>query len=193
MKKFNQQEPKHDVQFLEFAPSLDWKYLEPQLSYYTKLELLPLLPNEKVEDDLFDFRQERSTNLVPEVMKRVLHIKFDVPFTDARFQLGYVSFQKSLKGFDHPVDFKIGNDFILPEFDHIKFWFAKKLGSRKFKVFAALQLINGDIDSTYAESKEIEAISSELIELVKQQRTLSIIKRPLTQPDKSLFTPEDIF
>ena len=40
--RFRQQKPKDDVRSLVFK-ELDWQFLEPQLSYYTKIKLLLML------------------------------------------------------------------------------------------------------------------------------------------------------
>ncbi len=188
--EFHSQVPKNELISLEFAP-LDWKFLEPQLSYYARKELAPFLKNMPAEGPP---KSEEKVDAGPDPKRFRLQVKFEVAFADVCFHLGYVSFKKTVKGFDEPVDFKILNDFLLPEFEYIKFWFAKKLNTRKIRVQAALELLNGVIQDVQAESKEISSISADLIDLVRQQRTFRLLETPrYHQPDKSLFTPEDIF
>ena len=101
-----------------------------------------------------------------------------------------VGFTKYIKRFDKSIEFKIFNDNILPEFDNIKYWFSKKLKTKKIKVKAVFKNEN-EFEAT---SEEIEKINSDLIEGVKLQRTLEITQtyRP-NEVDKALFTADDIF
>ena len=119
---------------------------------------------------------------------------FWVNFQDARFMPGYVSVFKTLKGTSEKIEFKIKNDHIIPEFDTIKFWFAKKLKSKKFRVSAKVTISNGKIIETIATSRHISQITEEMIESIKYQRTMALTSPPrIEMPDKSLFTAEDIF
>lgn len=190
--EFNQQHPKDEVRLLFFR-ELDWRYLESQLSYYAKINLKSIVKNMPAEH--VDAKLESpNVDFAPSPQKSSLSVKFDVPFADASFNLGYVGFQKYISQINREIDFKILNDHLLPEFDHIKFWFAKRLGTRKFKVRAEIQLVDNEIEKIHATSNEIEAISSELVDSIKQQQTLALIKHPrVIQLDKTLFTSEDIF
>jgi hypothetical protein len=188
---FRRQQPRDAVRSLVFK-ALDWLYLEPQLSYYTKINLKSILKN--VPPEQADKLPEWRGGAAPNPQKSTMRFRFDVPFTELQFSLGYVGFSKDLEKIDRTVDFKILNDHLLPEFEYIKFGLAQKLGKRKIKVEAEICLCNGDIESARAVSKEIDAISSEFIDSVRQQRTLELSKKPdIIQPDKSLFTSEDIF
>jgi hypothetical protein len=189
--RFRQQKPKDDVRSLVFK-ELDWQFLEPQLSYYTKIKLTSILKN--VPPEQADKNPEWLSGEAPNPQRSTMRFRFDVPFADLQFSLGYVRFTKHLEKIDRTVAFKILNDHLLPEFEYIKFGLAQKLGKRKIKVEAEIRLCNGDIESTRAVSKEIDAISSDFIDSVKQQRTLELSKKPdVIQPDKSLFTSEDVF
>ena len=194
---FNIQKPKMEIRHLSFLDGLDWNKLEPQLSYYSKIELLPILKELPVDErpakagpKSNDFISTKSSDNY----KREVKVDFSIGFADIHFKLGYVSFKKHIQEVFQEVDFKILNEFLLPEFDVIKFWFSKKLGTRKIKVKANIILTYGVVANVHAKSEQIGAITQELIELIKQQRTLGLTKKPnFIQPDKSLFTSEDIF
>lgn len=119
---------------------------------------------------------------------------FWVNFNDAQFMLGYVSFKKHIKEIDKIINFKIPNDHILSEFDNIKYWFSKKLKTKKFQVKAHITLVDHQVNELKATSKEIDLITPELIDSIKYLRTLELTKAPKEIGiDKSLFTAEDIF
>ena len=108
--------------------------------------------------------------------------------------LGYVTFKKHIKEIDKNIDFKIVNDHILAEFDNIKYWFSKRLKTKRFQVKASITLIDNKITEINAKSKEIDLITPELIDNIKYLRTIELTKAPrVSNIDKSLFTAEDIF
>ena len=92
------------------------------------------------------------------------------------------------------VDFKIKNDHILAEFDNIKFWFAKKLKTKKFKISAIITTTDGQFIEASASSSQINMITPDLIDSIKYERTIALTKPPKSKnPDKSLYTADDIF
>lgn len=187
-KAFATQTPKRQVNALFFSEKLDWTHLEPQLSHYAKARLSHLVKNIDAE--------KKSPPPPPplETHKSIIHHTFSVSFNEVHISLGYASITHSVPKLDQEINFKIPNDHLLPEFDHIRFWFAKKLGDRKVNIHAQIHFAGGKIEKIVAHSKEIAAISSEMIDSVKQERTLGLMKIPvIKQPDKSLFTAEDIF
>jgi hypothetical protein len=108
--------------------------------------------------------------------------------------LGYVTFKKFIKRLGREIEFKIENDNILAEFDNIKYWFSKKLKSKKFKVKANITVIGNDIKEIKATSKEIDLITEDIINSIKYSRMMSLISPPKNNNlDKSLFTAEEIF
>ncbi|MEZ4941931.1 MAG: hypothetical protein R3D58_13715 [Saprospiraceae bacterium] len=190
--KFDTQEPPKEVKELFFSEQLDWNYLEPQLSFYSKGKLRGQIKNIP-ESSLPEKTGKVSADFTPIPQERVISTTFDIAFSDIKINLGHVSFQKHIPQLNQEVEFKIPNDFLLPEFDHIKFWFAKKLG-RKLRVQAEILTLDWAITQVNAKSQAIDAISSEMVDSIKRQRTLGILKKPkITQPDKTLFTSEDIF
>lgn len=207
---FDKQEPKKSVDKLLFE-KFDWLKLEPLLTAYQKSRLTEILFNidadhfYRVEIQKHTFVKPASfladyqpfTNNQPfEQKPRVTTYTEDfwVYFTDAHFMLGYVTFKKHIKKIEKEIDFKIPNEHILAEFENIKFWFAKKLKTKRFMVVVSITLTDNEVTETRAASKHIEQITPEIIDSVKYQRTFALTKEPrLNSPDKSLFTAEEIF
>ena len=203
--RFNQQVPKKSIELMLFD-RFDWTKLEPLLTYYHKSQLAKFLFNSDTspllkDDKEVDWRIKPATNpstfsqytpLTPTVSR--ITEDFWVHFTDSSFMLGYVTFRKHIKKIGRELDFKIPNEHILAEFDNIKFWFAKKLKTKKFKVVASLTLSDNEIIETKVSSQHIDQITSELIDSVKYQRTFALTKDlRIENPDKSLFTADEIF
>jgi hypothetical protein len=198
---FDRQKPNKEITQVAFE-RFDWEHLEQYLENYKKINLLPILDN--IDADKFsrgdDWKptlpKQRPTFIIsqsPNIEKTITK-EFSVYFKDATFMLGSVLFKKYIKEVSTEVNFEIKNDHILPEFNNIKFWFAKKLHTKKFKVSAIIISVNGRVVDAIATSPEIELINSELIDSVKYERTIALTKEPrLTDTDKSLFTAEEIF
>lgn len=120
--------------------------------------------------------------------------EFLISFTDVYFKLGYVTFKKYINEIKQSLDFKIANENILAEFENIKFWFAKKLKSKRIRVIAMITLIDAKVSEVIANSIHIDLITPDLIDSIKYQRTLAITKEPrISTVDKSLFTADEIF
>lgn len=192
---FDQQEPTKKVTKL-FFDKFNWSKLEPLLTYYHKKELKEYLfnANTRSEQQIQTDFYESNHQIEAKPYVTTITENFGVYFTDCNFMLGYVTFKKYIKQIQKEVDFKIVNEHILAEFDNIKFWFAKKLKVKKFKVFVTITIKDNEVTETRATSEHIKQITPELIDSVKYQRTFALTKEPkLSQPDKSLFTSEEIF
>jgi hypothetical protein len=201
---FFDQMPGKEIRTIIFD-KLNWLQFEPLLIQYHKAGLYEILYNAVA--DRFGSGQVTSlrrgiNDPDPVTLSQPIEItngnkitaEFRMYFTEARFRLGYVVFIKYMPELDQNVEFRIKNDNILPEFDQIKPWFSKKLKTRKFKVFAIIHYSENKVQEVIATSKHIDAITPELIEAVKYQRTYGLIKPSMfSNPDKSLFTSDDIF
>lgn len=206
---FDQQEPSKPINTL-FFEIFNWGELEPLLTYYHKSKLKEYIfnpnadytpryddetqPTFKYSSSLANLQYSDDQQFDSKTFTTTITENFGVYFTDCNFMLGYVTFKKYIKQLEKEVDFKISNEHILAEFDNIKFWFAKKLKVKKFKVFVSITITNNEVTETRATSEHINQITPELIDSVKYQRTFALTKEPkLSQPDKSLFTSEEIF
>lgn len=203
--KFLNQKLKKEIKYLEFG-KFNWTFLEPQLSNYQIIKFIHQLTdvNEIIdinksktinsEVDNKTFNSKKPIETIREPIVETLEEEFAIDFNDSSFMLGYVKFTKHIKKINKTIDFKIVNNNILHEFDNIKYWFSRKLKTKKFTVKAFLTLIDNQFKECNATSKDIDKIDQNLIEGVKLQRTLKITKsiRPL-DIDKALFTSDDFY
>lgn len=199
---FRLQHPKSVIESLEFINLADVHSLKQSLNYsMSQLSRLDKAIEEafneistpamqrkhqgaKHQNVLFRSRPEQD----------VVNKEFTILFKDAAFKLGYVVFEHPVQETGELVHFKIRNDFLLPEFELIKSYFMKALGCRKFNVTARIRIENRKVVSTEATSPVIDRINENLIDSIKNIRTLAITKSPFRGGiDKSLFTSDDIF
>ena len=217
---FHKQKSTRQIEILEFE-KLDWQKLEPQLSYYQSIKLIYILFNHDIStvpktDNLYQnieipfnqstyevpqeiplpsIKPQFQNHYIPKVpITGQLNINFSVKFQEVTFIDGAVIFRKLIKKVGTEIDFIIENSCILSEFENIKLWFSKKLKTKKFNVSAIITLIDRKLSSVTASSPEIEMITSDIIESVKYDRTITLTKPPkAVNLDKSLYTTEDIF
>ena len=203
---FTNQPAKREIKKLIFVGKYDWARLDPLLASYVRSRFINELENINDKQSSFIERTKQTsftTNTKAQQFDlskpikpfvRIITEDFWIAFNDAQFMLGNVSFQKHIKKIDRNIDFKISNDHILAEFDNIKYWFSKKLKTKKFHVTANITLIDNEVNQVNATSKEIDLITPELIDSINYLRTLELTKVPKeSDVDKSLFTAEDIF
>jgi hypothetical protein len=199
---FSGQNPRFTIEFIEFTQLPDIPSLKQCLRYsMTELPRLDQAISEAYQDignPLLSNKQQgvkRSNILFRSApSQQTLHKEFSIYFKDAAFKLGYVVFEHPVQETGELVRFKIRNDFLLPEFDLIKSYFMKALGTRKFGVSARIEVENKKVVRTEASSKIISLINEDLIDSIRNIRTLGLTRPPFhAVPDKSLFTSNDIF
>ena len=205
--RFAQQQPKKEIRSLVFDTLL-WYEVEPHLSFYEPRHFDALVDRQEppppapgVVEEPFpetwigeEPDEEDLAPFIPEVAPATRTFEFTFPLLKCRFDLGYVQFEKKLKGFPEPVRAKIYHAAILPEFDHVKPFFAKAIGRRRIQVKMTLTLENGRITRVDAVSPDIARIDEATITGVKQLQVRELRRPPKVIPvDKSLFTSEDIF
>ena len=173
----NTQRHSEDISFIPETPFNQSSYEIPEE-----------IPNHFVQTKF----ENRQIRIVPKV--DYLKINFSVKFQDATFIAGFVTFKKFIKQLGIKIEFKIQNDYILEEFDNIKLWFSKMLKSKRFDVAAIITTIDRHFSEASASSSQIDMITPNIIESVKYDRTIALTKPPrTTNPDKSLYSTEDIF
>jgi hypothetical protein len=198
---FADQNPKAEIKAIHFTNLSDTGSLKIALRYYSaemnhldqaleegyqKLQEKPEPENIKLKKKNLLFRSYPD--------KEKLEVNFEVWFKDAEFKLGYVAFDKNIPELKQMLRFKISNDFLLPEFEFIKSYFVKALGTRKFEVKATIFLEHGKAVETRATSSLIKKIDENLIDSIKNIRTNYLSKTPFkVNIDKSLFTADEIF
>ncbi|MDR2511076.1 MAG: hypothetical protein LBC89_01135, partial [Bacteroidales bacterium] len=189
---FLSQKPKQKIKYIEFG-IFNWTGLEPVLSSYQIIKFADKLTNinDKFHENTISRVEGFETDREPVVTK--FEEEFTINFNDSIFMLGYIKFSKHIKKLNQTLEFKIVNENILSEFDNIKYWFSKKLKTKKIRVKATFTLNGKQLVKFSATSKDIDNIDQNLIEGIKVQRTLEIMKpiRP-QKNDKALFTSDDL-
>jgi len=198
---FEKQNPKAIIKNLKFSNLSDPASLKAALRYYSSEMKHFDQALEEGYHGLFD----KPIPETPEVQKKNLLMRtyperdklettFEVWFKDAEFKLGYVAFDKNIPELKQMLRFKVDNDFLLPEFEFIKGYFIKALGTRKFEVNATIHIEHGKATETRATSALISKIDENLIDSIKNIRTTMLTKSPFRpNVDKSLFTAEEVF
>ncbi|HEX5111887.1 MAG TPA: hypothetical protein VFV79_03510 [Saprospiraceae bacterium] len=204
---FDTQNPKKNIEFLLFE-KLHWNSFQLLLTSYKKSKFLNLLDDDQspffeasiVENWSLKGIDFTSSDLDEEWLdshegdKREIMESFWVPFNEINIGLGYVTFQHYQSGLDRTLDYKIYNDHLLPEFNLIRFWFAKKLKTKRLSVSARIQIEGNEVIEIKATSKHIDQIGPELIDSIKYQRIYGLTKQPkIKMPDKNLFTADEMF
>jgi len=188
---FNNQTQKKSVKSLEFE-SVDWNELEPLLAWYKAIDFEKLTNRSSLSNHLKETRSNRTeissstprknnTGIdrtkkttpkisIPEEKLTWEHpLNFKFYFKDAKFNDGYVSFEKYVDSFNRYIDFKIYNNKILAEYDLIKFYFPKVFnGRKKFSVSAKTIFKGNKIIEVISNSEEIESINEKLIDRIKK-------------------------
>ncbi|MEQ8705832.1 MAG: hypothetical protein RIC19_18030 [Phaeodactylibacter sp.] len=190
---FASQQAKFPFLKMVFQP-LQWEALEPTMNIYNKRLFQPIIESRKVwrasrpsDEEWVDFSE-------PEEEKTRIDVHFEYPLIKAVFKMGYVEVEQKIAGLPEKVRITLDNTNILPEFDHVKPFFAKALGRKKIEVTGFLEIDNeGDIEAR-CQSKEINQINENFIATVRKLRLEdSIFKPKKITVDKSLFTPDEYF
>ncbi len=177
---FKKQKLKSPIKSLHFDP-LDWAYLEPFLSYYKKNDLLEII----IDSDRV-FRPDESEIHYSLTLK--------VLFKDLSYETGYVSYHTFIEQVNQEVEVQIENPFIIPEFQFIKSFFARKIRRKYVDVDIDLLIKGSRVTEVKATSKQIDKINDTFIGTIKYSRFQQLAKEPLvTAIDKSLFTADEFF
>lgn len=197
---FYEQSPKHSIKKLHFTDLPGPREVKQCLDYYQKEMKLLDSARERALSEISHPQPEDPVTPKKNLLFRSraesdkIDLEFDVWFKDATFKLGYVVFERNIPALRQLARFKIENDFLLPEFELIKSYFMKALGTRKFDVKATVFAENGKISGSRATSATIGRINENLIDTIKNARTLAFLSRPFKGDiDKGLFTPDDFF
>jgi hypothetical protein len=208
-----EQAPKFPIQRIEFE-KMDWSKFSPLVYSYTLSRLQENFYNasetyvsnagsdendavkQRIKWDMEHLRsnapnlffQEPRTPVI-ENLQTVVKVKFE----EATFHDGQISFTAKLKDFNLSKEFSIENENLKKEFENIKPWFIKRIG-KSFIVTVNLKLVDRQIEEANAVSEDIALINQEVIESIKTQRVLMLVKTARKKEnDKSVFTNEEVF
>lgn len=177
---FFEQKLKGAIRSLQFE-KLDWYYFASFLSSYRKADLLPFILD---HPDIY----------VPDMGKKRFHYRSDFHPDDLKFVQGGVTTWVDLPALSEPVEIRIENPHIIPQFEFIKSYFFKSLGRKKIQVDIDLCIHGSQVHELKAQSKIIDRINEEMVSTLKISRVLGLQKSPkVVVVDKHLFTADEIF
>lgn len=183
---------KAPVRRLVFAP-LPEAELKAQLSYYKTGSLKTCVqPSAPLADA--PSTAPAAAPFVASADDQGQTVTFSVPLLDLTFANGGVTGTTELPGLVDALPFRILNDHIVAEFDHIKPFFVKALKRQTIRVTARLTFPNDTPVLSQAHSPQIARINDEMLTLFRARAVRKLLN-PSTLPtvDKSLFTPDDVF
>jgi hypothetical protein len=199
--------PIHKLIFKE----LEWSKLQSLLSSFivTLPKKIPKAFKKEIKKDYQDKNLQKSNNLKNEnqniqsnIEFNILQlndevityeVNFEVFFAETKFYLGYVSTTRAFEFYKHPIEFKIYNSFILPEYDYIKDYFSNFFESKSFNISAKIQIKGNVILGIDSHSEKIEYIDNKVIDNVKINRTLNLSKiETNSEKGKSIYTADEI-
>jgi hypothetical protein len=205
--RFLQQHPKAPVKGLLFE-KFDWKEMQRHLVSFQKIMLEEYLYN--LEARPFA-NTEHLMHLIGQVKPKVAASSSDKPRPQEAYQShqlqakigwknvtlmqGYALCRVAVKWHHQEVELRVPNSFLLPEFEVIKPWFAKKAGVARFEITAQVKCYtDGRLEAERVACAVLEGIGPEFIEGIRYQRIYGIARKPgKFQPDKALFSTDDIF
>ena len=134
-----------------------WSKLEPLFMFYRKSAFSQILSKEQQrfnwarnvakpskENNPNEPTSEMFNYTVPR--KERIPIATSIYFKNATFFDGGVKFNIKVSNISQKVSIEIPNPEIKKEFDHIKYYFPKVFGSKKFEVTGTIVLNSGDIE-----------------------------------------------
>ena len=204
---FASQQLKKPLRSLRFEP-LNEHAFKSQLTYYNAQKLAPFLQKqEESETESLLNSRPLATDSVhssfdlsgePYILTGLKEGKwqeeFEVPLMSTEFQLGQIKAQVYVEAVNEPIDLILYNDTILPEFDHIKSFFAKALNTSVIHLRAEIEVKGGRIVRHQACSSEVDRINDKLIGVVRALRVRQLTRLPSVLPvNKELLTDEELF
>ena len=150
-------------------------------TYYRKLERHITLFDEPTEDDI---KTEAKNE---KVIERCIKVRIE----ELEFLYGCIIFRANIEDIQQVVDFDIENLNIRPEFDVLKPYFEKFLGSKSVSVNICIIYENEAIVAQIASSADINKLDREIIESVRFRFIeKSFIKKNATLPVSSIISQQ---
>ncbi len=131
------------------------KLFQKRNAYYKKINQSDTLfnqPDEVPEQEENSFTYEKSVK---------------IPIEQLEFRFGAIAFKYLIPEVNTEIEFEIENIEMRPEFDVLKPYFVKILKTKNVKVEIFAQFENGNLNSYFASSDDIQKINREIIDGVK--------------------------
>jgi superfamily II DNA or RNA helicase len=131
------------------------KLFQKRNAYYKKINQSGTLfnqPDELSEKEENNFTYEKSVK---------------IPIEQLEFRFGAIAFKYVIPEINAEVEFEIENMEMRPEFDVLKPYFEKVLKTKNVKIEIFAQFENGNLNSYFASSDDIQKINREIVDSVK--------------------------
>ncbi|MEO1011525.1 MAG: helicase-related protein [Bacteroidota bacterium] len=153
------------VQRSEIAP-LIYDYRDYKIPYLDRLFLKrnTYYRNFYRQETLFDQFGLDTTKMKGSMM---IHKKIKVPIEKLDFRFGSIAFTYKETKFPTALEFEIGNDYIRPEFEVLKPYFVKVIGSKTVEVSIKAEFEMNEVVAQLATSDDLEKIDRQIIESVR--------------------------
>ncbi len=178
------------VQRSEITPTI-YDYRDVKVDYLNKLFLKRNTYYRKIEKQasLFDEPTEEIT--LPDETKKI-KLRIKVSLEDIDFRYGSIVFKYTIPEIPEPVEFEVENFQIRPEFEVLKPYFAKVLGSKyvSFDIYAELE--KGELVSQLATSSDLQKINQELVDNVRFRYITNSVLSMKPRTDHNLLTIDDL-
>ena len=194
---FNKQKPKYIIERLKFK-ELKWIELEKVMNWFTRNKF-----NKISDSKIKESKKKEAIGFSPKdfdlgsvEIDKSRKVKFKVQHSlmKTKFKMGFVEVEKRINGIPGKVKLILQNPHIIPEFDHVKPFFAKAIGKRKIEIMGSAHIDEDGQMNINCQSEEINQINEELITSVKRLKLKDSILNPkVVAVDKSLFTPDEYF
>lgn len=172
---------------------LEEEAFKAQLSWYRAGALSNFLkpPTSFVKEPVSISLEEKASATPADFSRSV---SFQFPLLQLTFTNGGVTGTVELPGLLAPIKFRISNDHLVAEFDHIKPFFVKALKRRTIQVSAILSFPEDQPEIIAAQSPQIDYINNDLLEIFRARALRNFLTSDkIKTVDKSLFTPADVF
>jgi len=153
------------VQRSELAPVV-YDYRDHKIDYLNKLFLKRNTHYRKLQKQYLlnaDVQPKEDTPRPPIRINETAYCNF----SDLEFCYGTIGFTYQSNASETPIEFEIEHDYIRPEFELLKPYFAKQLGIKTVKTHLQAEIDNGTIISQSANSGDLMRIDQDIIDTVR--------------------------
>lgn len=177
------------VQRSETNPTI-YDYRDLKIDYLNKLFLKRNTYYRQIakQRSLFD----EPTDFTPPKQNTIIAKQIKVSIGDLDFRYGNVGFEYIDKERNERLEFEIENEEIRPEFEVLKAYFIKILGSNHVVIDIHAELKNGVILSQLATSQDIVNINKEIIESVKFEFLSKSFIGQIPKAERNILTADEL-
>jgi hypothetical protein len=112
---------------------------------------------------------------------------FNLSFNEIKFQEGRITFTRHIHAIKKSIEFEILNVILKKEYDAIKNYFAKAIGTKKIQIDIKIEISGTNIKNKLATSVQISQISQDLLEQVENY----VFENEFLLSDEGVFTPSN--